>query len=143
MTTPYTSTALALLFGLGVAVAGAPAGAQQSTPESMAREICDRNEDGFIDSQEMFVCGQARLDEMRGDAPHLTQQQFLTGYGDAEDAEGLFAEADTDQDQQLSQEEWDAWQEQRFGAATEASEGRMAVEDYERWDRGADLGGGG
>jgi uncharacterized surface protein with fasciclin (FAS1) repeats/Ca2+-binding EF-hand superfamily protein len=129
-----TTTALALLFGLGVAAIGTSASAQ----DSLGRDVCDKDQDGFIDSQEAYVCGQVRFDELAGDPPYMTQQQFLTELGESDDAEGLFAQADKDGDGQISREEWHSWDERRFAAATRGSGGRMAVADYDRFARGDD-----
>jgi hypothetical protein len=64
----YTTTALALLCGLGLAATAAPAGAQQST----ALKVCDRNTDVWVDGQEAYVCGQVRFDELPGRPPYMT-----------------------------------------------------------------------
>ena len=128
--TAYAPTALALLFGLGVALTGAPAGAQ------MAGEICDRNEDGFIDSQEAYVCGEARFDEMAAGEEVVGQEQFLGGAGEVADAEGMFAAMDADASGDISRDEFLTYREEGFAAATEGSEGRMTVEDYEMFERG-------
>ncbi len=131
-TTAWTSTALALLFGLGVALTGSPAAAQQS----MAAEICDRNEDGFIDSQESYVCGDARFDELSEGSEYIAGETFMSTYSLADDPEGLFGEIDADRDEQISREEWRGWGEAGFAEATADTEGRMEVGDYDRWQQG-------
>ena len=132
----YPTTALALLFGLGVAATGTPAAAQGAG----AAEICDRNEDGFIDSQESWVCADARFDEASGGGEYITEgRHFINLYPGEDDAIGLYDEIDADQDRQISRDEYRAWYEGRFAAATEATGGRMAVADYERFERGEEL----
>ena len=44
----------------------------------------------------------------------------------------IFAEGDENGDGEISREEWTRWHEQRFAAATEASQSGMPVADYER-----------
>lgn len=136
---PYTATtAVSLLFGLGVLVAGAPANAQ------ISRDICDQDEDGFISWQEADACGREQFNE--GGQPaeettgyYMAQEDFFGEMEEADDPEGLFAEVDTDGDGQISEDEWQTWQEARFAAATEGSEGQMTVEEYDRFSRGSEM----
>ena len=147
--TAYAPTALALLFGLGVALTGAAGGAPvagggvgpqeegvMDSPEAGGWEICDRNEDGFIDSQEAYVCGEARFDEMAAGEEVVGQEQFLGGAGEVADAEGMFEAMDADASGDISRDEFLTYREEGFAAATEGSEGRMTVEDYEMFERG-------
>ena len=46
----------------------------------------------------------------------------------------VFAEVDQDGDGKVSREEWTAWHEQRFTAATQSGESGMPVTDYQSMD---------
>ncbi len=157
----YTSTALALLLGLGVtgaslpanaageivvAQAGGAAGGGQGGGESGAvhpLEVtgaeaegaleCDPDEDGFVNIDEARACYEEHFGVISGGGSELTLEQFDEDMAEAEDPEGLRAEIDTDGDGIISREEYIAWREQSFAEA--APEGRMAVEDYDRWWR--------
>jgi EF hand len=72
-----------------------------------------------------------RSDDAREAA--LTEDR-LGALRDAEEGVGpAFAEIDADGDGAISREEWSGFGDRRFSGAAAASDGRMSVEDYDRW----------
>ena len=123
-------SALALLGGLGFAVAALPASAQQKP--------CDSNADGMVDAIEAATCDEQRFEEATGGQEEMTQEQFGAAHPAAlGGGVDLFGQADADASGSISREEWMNWREQRFGEATEGTGGQMPSADYEIWDRGA------
>ena len=115
--------ALVLALGTGAVLSGTAA-AQQ------LQYACDQNADRFIDASESRACMERAFDELAAGEEALTEQQLSeTSQGER----GLvFAEADEDQNGEISREEWTRWHEQRFTAATQTSESGMPTADYER-----------
>ena len=100
---------------------------------------CDVDGDGFVSTDEARVCDTQRFSDLAGGGDSLTEELFATGMADSTaDPSATFAEIDADGDGEVSQEEWLLWREQGFAAATEGTGGRMAVDDYGRWDLGED-----
>ncbi len=100
---------------------------------------CDTDGDGFVHAEEARACYDQHFGTISGGGSHLTLEQFSGDMTEAEDADAVYAEIDTDGDGQISREEWLAWRESGFAEAA-GEEGRMSVEDYERWQRGGALG---
>jgi hypothetical protein len=119
-----TSTALAVVVGLGFAVASLPASAQ-----GMA--ACDRDGNGYVSTGEAQDCDQQSFGEMAGDEDYVTEEQFNEAYPDTE---GMFAEADADGDGQVSEDEWLSWREQGFAEAVGEDEDGMPADEYEDWN---------
>jgi hypothetical protein len=123
-------SALALLGGMGVALAALPASAQQKP--------CDSNADGTVDSIEAATCDEQRFDEATGGQEEMTQEQFGAAHPDTQGGgTDLFGQADADASGSISREEWTNWREQRFGEATQGTGGQMPSADYEVWTRSA------
>ena len=121
-------SAFAMLGGMGLALTTLPAGAQQMT--------CDTNSDGMVHATEAVTCAAQRFDEAAGGQEEMTQEQFGDAYPDAVGGgASLFGQADADASGAISREEWMTWREQRFGEATQDTEGRMPSADYETFDR--------
>jgi EF hand len=121
-------SALALLGGMGSALTALPAGAQQMT--------CDTNSDGMVHATEAVTCAAQRFDEAAAGHEEMTQEQFGAAHPDAQGGGAdLFGQADADASGAISREEWMTWREQRFGEATQDTEGRMPSTDYETFDR--------
>ena len=121
-------SALALLGGLGLALTALPASAQQMA--------CDTNADGVIDANEAATCSEQRFEEAAGGQDEMTEEQFGAAFPDAEGG-GMdrFGDVDADASGSISRDEWTSWREQRFGEATQDTEGQMPSADYETWDR--------
>jgi EF hand len=114
-----------------------PLAVSPATP-TLALE-CDVDGDGFVNVDEARVCDTQRFSDLAGEGDSLTEELFATGMADSTtDPSATFAEIDADGDGEVSQEEWLLWREQGFAAATEGTGGRMAVDDYGRWDLGED-----
>jgi EF hand domain-containing protein len=121
-------SALALLGGMGLALTALPAGAQQMT--------CDTNSDGMVHATEATTCAAQRFDQAAGGQQEMTQEQFGAAHPDAESGvSDLFGQVDADASGAISREEWMTWREQRFGEATQDTDGRMPSADYETFDR--------
>jgi EF hand len=116
----------ALAMGLGAACLSGPAAAQQ------LQYACDEDGDGYIDASESRACMERTFDELAAGEEALTEQLL------SETSQGerglIFAEADENQDGEISREEWTRWHEQRFAAATQASESGMPTADYDRME---------
>jgi hypothetical protein len=135
-----TSAALALAFGLGVALTGVAAAQQQELQDMPA--VCDQDGNGFISTSEAADCDEREATTLFGDDESMTEEQFSEAYGDQGDVEGVFSEADADGDGEVSQQEWMDWREQGFAAATEDTENQMPATDYDDWNPGFPEGGG-
>ena len=121
-------SALALVGGLGLALTALPASAQQMA--------CDTNADGMIDANEAATCSEQRFQEATGGQEEMTEEQFGLAFPDAESG-GMdqFSDVDADASGSISRDEWTSRREQRFGEATQDTEGQMPSADYETWDR--------
>lgn len=116
------SIALATALGTGAYLIG-PAVAQQ------LQYACDENGDGFVDASESRLCTEREFDELAAGEEMLTEER-LSAMGQGE--QGLtFSEVDENGDGEVSREEWTRWHEQRFTAATQASESGMPAADYD------------
>jgi hypothetical protein len=119
------SMALALALGTG-AYLSVPAAAQQ------LQYACDENGDGLVDSSESRSCTERNFDEIAADEEVLTEERLSAIAHGGHSM--TFAEVDQNGDGEVSREEWTRWHEQRFTAATQASEGGMPAADYERME---------
>lgn len=131
MKTTNASTALALIFGLGLGVASLPAAATQHMLDY------DTDSDGMVDAEEASAYAEQEYGDITADED-LTEERFGTMYQGTGDSAEAFAEIDEDGDGEISAEEWVRWREQGFAEATGDTEGEMAGPDFEEW-RGADI----
>ena len=121
-------SALALLGGMGLALAALPASAQQMT--------CDTNADGMVDATEAATCAEQRFDEGAGGQEEMTQEQFGAAHPDTPGGGAdQFGQIDADASGSISREEWMNWREQRFGEATQGTGGQMPTTEYDSFDR--------
>lgn len=146
----YTSTALALLFGLGVAAAPMTADAagqqleqqqaqqaqpgQEQVPGAQAPTTAEPTvgvEDRIM-TQEAVTRAEERFDELAEGEEELTEERFREHMADVEDPEQLFAEIDRDEDGVITREEWRQWAEEAFAEADPAG---LTQEQYEAWER--------
>jgi len=116
-----SGTAMALLGALGVALAATQATAQQS---------CDVDGNGYVSADEAAVCAERDYSTMVGDEEAITRERFEQAFPATEDVDEMWAEADANQDGELSPEEWSDWSARRFRSASPRVEG-VAVDDYE------------
>lgn len=130
MKTTNTSTALALIFGLGLGVASLPAGATQHMLDY------DTDSDGIVDAEEASAYAEQEYDDITADED-LTEERFGTMYQGTGDSAEAFAEIDEDGDGEISAEEWVRWREQGFAEAAQGSD-EMPTTEFEEW-RGADI----
>jgi hypothetical protein len=112
---------MALLGALGVALAATQATAQQS---------CDVDGNGYVSADEAAVCAERDYSTMVGDEEAITRERFEQAFSATEDVDEMWAEADANQDGELSPEEWSDWSARRFRSASPRVEG-VAVDDYE------------
>jgi hypothetical protein len=156
----YTSTALALLFGLGVATApltadaagqqqqptagqqveqqqvpGAAAetapGTEATTPPVTAEPAVGVDEDRLM-THEAVIRAEERFDELAEGEDELDEERFREHMVDVEDPEALFAEIDRAGDGVITREEWRQWAEEAFA---EADPEGLTQEQYEAWER--------
>jgi len=116
-----SGTAMALLAALGVALAATQATAQQS---------CDVDGNGYVSADEAAACAERDYSTMVGDEEAITRERFEQAFPATEDVDEMWAEADANQDGELSPEEWSDWSARRFRSASPRVEG-VAVDDYE------------
>lgn len=128
MKAPYGLSALALLGGMGLALAALPASAQQMA--------CDTNADGMVDATEAATCAARRFEEAAGGQEEMTQEQFGAAHPDAPGGSAdQFGQVDVDASGSISREEWMNWREQRFGEVTQGTGGQMPADNYDTFDR--------
>jgi hypothetical protein len=147
MNKPHTPTAVALLFGLGAAMATLPAHAQQqgdivgggeagaihpldahpARPDVVA--LCDRDGDGFVNVAEARVCYEQHYGYISGGMDHITFEEFARGLRRGEDAEALWAQIPREREEVMTRREWMAWRDQEFAAA--APEDPIGAEEVE------------
>lgn len=153
-----SSTALALVLGFGVAMAGLPAyaaGEQTDVTAGTAAETGTttgteaaagaeaqtgmEGDDEFVTSEQARSDAERQFDELGRGEEYLTQEHMGTAFPEAE-GEDLFAQIDEDGDGQISREEWINWREGGFAEATQGTEGRMSAQEYETWQRSPGVG---
>ena len=128
MTPSSGLSALALLGGMGLAIAALPASAQQM--------VCDSNADGMVDATEATACAAQRFDEAAVGQEEMTQEQFGAAHPETPGGGAdQFGQMDADDSGSISREEWMNWREQRFGEATQGTGGQMPAADYDIWER--------
>ncbi len=122
MTTRELPSVLAVLAGFGLAL---------TSPPAQALLQCDRDGDGEVSQEEARACAELDFEQLAGDRELLTEEDLARAAG--ERTLPAFSDVDQDGDGSISRAEWVEFTEQRFGAATEATEGRMRAEDYTVW----------
>ena len=118
-----SGTAMALLAALGVGF-----GATQVTAQQVAG--CDVDGNGYVSADEAEACAERGYSTMIGDQEAITRERFEQAFPASEDVDEMWADADANQDGQLSQAEWSDWSARRFRSASPRVEG-LAVDDYE------------
>jgi hypothetical protein len=114
-------TAMALLASLGVGWAATQAAAQQS---------CDVDGNGYVSADEAAACAERDYSTLVGNDESVSRERFERAFPETENVDDMWAEADADQDGELSPEEWSDWSARRFRLAGPRLEG-LAVDDYE------------
>ena len=126
--------------GSGAGSGSDASGAQHPMERSAADPAnvlqCDLDGDGFVDTDEARACYRANFGTISGGVGAITQDQFTETMTGVEDAPGTFGQIDTDGDGEISEAEWEAWHDQSFTAATQGTEGRMSVDEYDAWQAG-------
>jgi hypothetical protein len=122
-----TATAVALLAGLGMLSGALPAAAQQQ-----GTTTCDQDNNGYVSASEARTCAESDWSAIVGDEASMTRERFDERWSGADDVDQMWEEADADRDNQVTSEEWTAWQERRFSAATEGDEQGLPSN---RWNR--------
>jgi hypothetical protein len=122
-----TATAVALLAGLGMLSGALPAAAQQQ-----GTTTCDQDNNGYVSASEARTCAESDWSAIVGDEESMTRERFDERWSGADDVDQMWEEADADRDNQVTSEEWTAWQERRFSAATEGDEQGLPSN---RWNR--------
>jgi hypothetical protein len=117
-----SGTAMALLAALGVALSATQVTAQEGS--------CDVDRDGYVSAGEAAACAERDYSVMRDDQEEITRERFEQAFAATENVDDMWAEADADQDGQLSQVEWADWSARRFRSASPRVEG-LSVDDYE------------
>jgi hypothetical protein len=114
-------TSIVMALGVGVYVSG-PVAAQQ------LQYACDEDGDGFVNATESDMCTDQQFDKVAVDDALTAEQLGAIGQ------QGIPpSEVDENDDGQISREEWAGYVEARFAKSTEATEGKMSIEDYTRW----------
>ena len=116
-----SGTAMALLAALGVGWAATQAAAQQS---------CDVDGTGYVSADEAAACAERGYSTLVGNDESVSRERFEQAFPETEDVDEMWAEADANQDGELSPEEWSDWSARRFRSASTRVEG-LAVDDYE------------
>jgi hypothetical protein len=112
---------MALLAALGVGWAATQAAAQQS---------CDVDGNGYVSADEAAACAERDYSTLVGDDERVSRERFEQAFPETENVDEMWAEADANQDGELSPEEWSDWSARRFRSASTRVEG-LAVDDYE------------
>ena len=114
-------TSIVMALGVGVYLSGSVA-AQQ------LQYACDDDGDGFVNATESDMCTDRQFDKLALDDALTAEQLGAIGQ------QGIPpSEVDENDDGQISREEWAGYVEARFTKSTEATEGKMSIEDYTRW----------
>jgi hypothetical protein len=116
-----SGTAMALLAALGVSLAATQAAAQQS---------CDVDENGYVSADEAAACAERDYSTLVGSDESISRERFEEAFAETENVDEMWAEADANQDGELSPQEWSEWSARRFRSASPRVEG-LAVDDYE------------
>ncbi len=143
-----TAPALALLFGLGLAL---PTTAQQqqppgaagvTNPEAAASAAiaagADADQDQYVTGEEAAAYDEQRFGAITGGQEYMTREQFGAELTGSKAVAATFEQVDEDGDGQISRAEWLLWRQQRFGEATAGTEGRMEAGQYETFDLGGE-----
>ena len=117
-----SGTALALFAALGVSLGGAEASAQGAG--------CDADGNGYVSAEEAATCAERDYSALATDQEAISREQFEGAFAASENVDAMWADADTNQDGQLSQAEWSDWSARRFRSASPRVEG-LSVDDYE------------
>jgi hypothetical protein len=112
---------MALLAALGVGWAATQASAQQS---------CDVDGTGYVSADEAAACAERGYSTLVGNDESVSRERFEQAFPETENVDEMWAEADANQDGELSPEEWSDWSARRFRSASTRVEG-LAVDDYE------------
>jgi hypothetical protein len=112
---------MALLAALGVGWTATQAAAQQS---------CDVDGTGYVSADEAAACAERGYSTLVGNDESVSRERFEQAFPETEDVDEMWAEADANQDGELSPEEWSDWSARRFRSASTRVEG-LAVDDYE------------
>jgi hypothetical protein len=122
-----TATAVALLAGLGMLTGALPAAAQQQ-----GTTACDQDNNGYVSASEARSCAESDWSAIVGEEESMNRERFDERWSGADDVDQMWEEADANRDGRVTSEEWNAWQEQRFSAATEGDEQGLPSN---RWNR--------
>jgi hypothetical protein len=117
-----SGTALALFAALGVSLGGAEASAQGAG--------CDADGNGYVSAEEAATCAERDYSALATDQEAISREQFEGAFAASENVDAMWADADTNQDGQLTQAEWSDWSARRFRSASPRVEG-LSVDDYE------------
>ena len=123
-----TSTAMALVAGLTLAVGTLPAAAQQQQ-QTMA--VCDQDDNGYVSADEARACAERDWSALVGDEESMSRERFDETFADADNLEEMWAAADADQDGVITNQEWADWRDQRFNEASQDADQGMPVDAYD------------
>jgi hypothetical protein len=116
------AASLALLASAGVTATAPAAGAHDAKP------VCDADDHGSITTGESKPCVRESFALVSG-GDAITEVQLADAYGRAEAAQRLFSRIDRNGDRRITPEEWSAWHDTEFAAATESNQGSRRSAD--------------
>jgi len=117
------AASLALLASAGVTATAPAAGAHDAKP------VCDADDHGSITTGESKPCVRESFALVSGGGDAITEAQLADAYGRAEAAQRLFSRIDRNGDGRITPEEWSAWHDTEFAAATESNQGSRRAAD--------------
>jgi hypothetical protein len=115
-----SGTAMALFAALGVGLGAAEAAAQQVVG-------CDAGSNGYVSADEAAMCAERDYSTILGDQEVSTRQRFEQAFAATENVDEMWADADANQDGQLSRAEWSDWSARRFRSASPRVEGLLST----------------
>jgi hypothetical protein len=117
------AASLALLAGAGLAATAPAAGGHDLKP------LCEADDHGSITAEEAKPCVRESFALVSGGGDAITEAQLADAYGRAEAAQRLFSRIDRNGDGRITPEEWSAWHDTEFAAATESNQGSRRAAD--------------
>ena len=147
MRSPHTSTALALLFGLGVAVAGLPAGADQAAGQAAGGQEMTTGQQGGGELGAQPATGQEGTAGATGATAAGQEATAGTGMGDGEFVTGEDATARSGErfdelaegQEGMTREQFAAGMtgaedpEEAFGQIDRDGDGQISREEWQQW----------
>ena len=117
------AASLALLGSTGLAATAPAAGAEELKP------VCGTDQGGSITAEDAKDCVRESFALVSGGGNAITEDQLAQSYGRAAAARRLFSRIDSNDDGQITPEEWSGWHDTEFAAATGSGQGSRPAAD--------------